>query len=173
MNSPEIRARFEGEAARLRPILLRIAMSITGSADDADDIAQETLLKLWFLRDKIDEYTCIDAPARIIARNLSLNALRNRRHTTSIEGCEHLFFAEDVLAKAEITEEMTQAIGRLPNTEQAVLKMKHLEGMETEEIAKLIGSSPGAVRSALSRARQRIRQLFTQQTHQKQQHDKH
>lgn len=172
MTALEIRNRFEGEAARLRPILLRIAMSITGSADDADDIAQETLLKLWFLRDKIHEYSCIDAPARIIARNLSLNAIRDRRPSVAIEQCEHMFFADDAGIASEINEEMTLAIAKLPDTEQAVLKMKHLEGMETEEIAKLIGSSPGAVRSALSRAREKIRKLFTQQTYHKQ-HDKH
>ena len=171
MNALEIRARFEGEAARLRPILLRIAVSITGSADDADDIAQETLLKLWFLRDRIHEYASIDAPARVIARNLSLNALRDRHTTVPIEECSQLF-CDDEQAKAEITEEMMLAINHLPDTEQAVLKMKHLEGMETEEIARLIGSSPGAVRSALSRARERIRKLYTRQTIHKQ-HDKH
>ena len=60
----------------------------------------------------------------------------------------------------ELSDELSLALESLPDTEQAVLRMKHLEGMETEEIAGLIQSTPGAVRTALSRARRHIRELY-------------
>ncbi|MCM1450744.1 MAG: RNA polymerase sigma factor [Clostridium sp.] len=160
MTNTEIRERFEREAIRLRPILLRVAASITGNADEADDIAQETLLKLWFLRDRLEKYTSIDAPARVIARNLSLNAIRDRRPTVGMDDCELRGIADDDGERERLDEELALAISKLPGTEQAVLRMKHIEGMETEEIAALIGSTPGAVRSALSRGRERIRKLY-------------
>ncbi|MCM1224011.1 MAG: RNA polymerase sigma factor [Lachnospiraceae bacterium] len=160
MTTTEIRERFEREAIRLRPILLRVAASITGSADEADDIAQETLLKLWFLRDRLEEYANIDAPARVIARNLSLNVIRNRKPTVAMDDCELRNIADDDSSQESMPEELTLAISKLPGTEQAVLRMKHLDGMETEEIAALIGATPGAVRSALSRGRERIRKLY-------------
>lgn len=59
-----------------------------------------------------------------------------------------------------IDPDIMEAIEALPKMEQAVLKMKHIEGMETEEIASLIGSNPGAVRTALSRARKRVRDIY-------------
>ena len=54
-----------------------------------------------------------------------------------------------------------QAIDMLPGVEQAVLRMRHIDGMEIEEIASISSSTPGAVRTALSRARRRVRQLYT------------
>ncbi len=152
------RSRFESEAGRLRPMLLRVAVSITGNEEDSADVVQETLLKLWFLRDRLNEYESVEAPARVIVRNLSLNVLRHRA-LSPVYACE---IPETVTCDPEesLSDEMTAALARLPDTEQAVLKMKHLEGFETEEIAEMIHSTPGAVRTALSRARRRIREYY-------------
>lgn len=159
--TPEItRSTFESEAGRLRPTLLRVAASIIGT-DEAQDVVQETLLKLWFLRDRLQEYSSIDAPARVIVRNLSLNVLRSRR--TCPVDCAALPDIADENNDTGFSDELLKAIASLPDTEQAVLRMKHLEGMETEEIALLIHSTPGAVRTALSRARLRIRELYKPQ----------
>ena len=139
-------------------MLLRVAVSITGNEEDSADVVQETLLKLWFLRDRLNEYESVEAPARVIVRNLSLNVLRHRA-LSPVYACE---IPETVTCDPEesLSDEMTAALARLPDTEQAVLKMKHLEGFETEEIAEMIHSTPGAVRTALSRARRRIREYY-------------
>lgn len=152
------RSRFESEARRLRPVLLRAAVSITGNVDDAADVVQEAFLKLWFMRDRLVEYASVDAPARVIVRNLSLNVLRNRQHSHSdIDRLSEIPYEE---TDKELNDKLSLALESLPDTEQAVLRMKHLEGMETEEIAGLIQSTPGAVRTALSRARRHIRELY-------------
>ena len=49
----------------------------------------------------------------------------------------------------------------LPTVEQAVLRMRHIDGMEIEEIAAISSSTTGAVLTALSRARRRIRDIYT------------
>ncbi len=149
---------FEREAGRLRPVLLRVAASIV-SDTEAEDIVQETLLKLWFLRDRLAAYSSIDAIARVITRNLSINHLRSRRYQ-AVDVATLPDVEDESDADSAISDELQTAILSLPDTEQAVLRMKHLEGMETEEIASMIHSSPGAVRTALSRARCRIRKLF-------------
>jgi len=152
------RSRFESEARRLRPVLLRVAVSITGNSDDAADVVQEAFLKLWFMRDRLVEYACVDAPARVIVRNLSLNVLRNRHSSDpDLTRLSDIPYEE---TDKELSDELALALESLPDTEQAVLRMKHLEGMETEEIAGLIQSTPGAVRTALSRARRHIRELY-------------
>ena len=94
----------------------------------------------------------------VIVRNLSLNVLRNR-HPSDPD----LTRLSDIPCEEtdkELSDELSLALESLPDTEQAVLRMKHLEGMETEEIAGLIQSTPGAVRTALSRARRHIRELY-------------
>ncbi len=167
MTALTIRARFESEASRLRPMMQRLALSITGSEDDADDVAQETLLKLWFARDRLDRYASIDALARVIARNLSINMLRNRRNVIAWDSSGVPDLADEEYAEPALPDELLRIINELPDTEHAVMRMKHIEGMETDEIARLIHSTPGAVRTALSRGRERIRQLYTRNTNQK------
>jgi len=152
------RSRFESEAGRLRPMLLRVAVSITGNEEDSADVVQETLLKLWFLRDRLHEYESVEAPARVIVRNLSLNLVRHRALSPIDTGVLPETGAYD--REESLSDEMTEALARLPDTEQAVLRMKHLEGFETEEIAEMIHSTPGAVRTAWSRARRRIREYY-------------
>lgn len=68
--------------------------------------------------------------------------------------------ADKPLLESEEMEEVLQAITTLPDLQQAVLRMKHIEGFEVEEIARLTGSTPIAVRTNLSRARKRIREQF-------------
>lgn len=159
MTSEMTRNRFEDEARRLRPTLLRVAASITGNADDAADVAQETLLKLWYMRQRLHAYSSIDAIARVIARNLSINVLRSK-HPAESAGLSLADSIADDSTDEELSEELSEALAGLPGTEQIVLRMKHLDGMEVEEIAAVIQSTPGAVRTALCRARRRIRQLY-------------
>ena len=56
--------------------------------------------------------------------------------------------------------QLMEMIARLPDLQQAVLRMKHVEGFEVEEIAQLTGTNPVAVRTNLSRARKKIREQF-------------
>ena len=57
-------------------------------------------------------------------------------------------------------DELNALIKRLPDGQQILLRMKHIDGMETSEIAQMIGSTDGAVRVQLSRARNKVRELF-------------
>ncbi len=122
------RSRFESEARRLRPVLLRAAVSITGNVEDAADVVQEAFLKLWFMRDRLVEYASVDAPARVIVRNLSLNVLRKRHPSHSdIDLLSDIPYEE---TDKELSDKLSLALESLPDTEQAVLRMKHLESME-------------------------------------------
>lgn len=153
---------FESEAARLRPVIMRIAVRITLDEEDAADVTQETLLRLWHLRDRLSEYNSIEAVARTIARNLSLNYVRDRHSSSSVE--VHGDFPDTATAEEgytdEVSDELLDAIKALPDRDQMILRMKHIDELEIEEICRIIRVSPGAVRTALSRARKRIRELF-------------
>ena len=67
---------------------------------------------------------------------------------------------EELFEQAEKMQELLEMIARLPDLQQAVLRMKHVEGFEVEEIAQLTGTNPVAVRTNLSRARKKIREQF-------------
>ncbi|WP_301206968.1 RNA polymerase sigma factor, partial [Paramuribaculum intestinale] len=87
-----------------------------------------------------------------------LNRLRSLRPHADISEAERTLDGE---ADGRDFQALMQAIDMLPGVEQAVLRMRHIDGMEIEEIASISSSTPGAVRTALSRARRRVRQLYT------------
>ena len=163
------RQQFEIEAKRMRPALLRLASRYMEDADEAEDVIQDVLLKLWFLREKLDRYRSVDALAMVITKHLCSNQLRTRRMETvelqqdmQIAGSET---TDQRLLEAEETREVLRVISTLPNLQQAVLRMKHIEGFEVEEIARLTGSTPIAVRTNLSRARKKVREQFIGKEH--------
>lgn len=73
-----------------------------------------------------------------------------------------LAFTEEKLIVMEERTEIDEIIASLPSAQQALLKMKHVEGLEVNEISRITGSSPGAIRVTLSRTRHQIKELFMQ-----------
>lgn len=156
--------KFEIEAKRMRPALLRMAVRYLENSDEAEDVVQDTLLKLWFLRDRLEQYRSVDALAIVINKHLCINRLRNVRiekvdleQGTGIGGGEN---PEMKLVEKENIKELFEAISTLPDLQQSILRMKHIEGFEVEEIARLTGSTPVAIRTNLSRARKRVKEQF-------------
>ena len=64
------------------------------------------------------------------------------------------------LEHKDAANQVIHLMDRLPELQQKILKMKHVEGFEVEEIAELTGGNVEAVRVNLSRARKRIRELY-------------
>ena len=144
--------------------MVAYARRVLGDPDEAEDVIQEVFLKLWCIRDELDRYREVGAVAMQATKNLCLNRLRANER---MEGEERMLqMASDepppdvyVELKDHI-QQVLRIMQQLPDRQQAVLRMRHVEGFEVEEIAALIGSSPQAVRMNLSRARKRVKDLF-------------
>ena len=148
----------------MRPSLLRLALHYTEDEDEAEDVVQEVLLKLWFLRERLETYRSIDALGVVITKHLCLSRKRGR-HLDKVPLEEGMvIIGEDSpewrMVREERMDEILELIAGLPDLQQAVLRMKHVEGFEVEEIARLTGSNPIAVRTNLSRARKKVREQF-------------
>lgn len=154
---------FKNEILPMRNRLIAYALRLTENEDDAEDIVQEVFLKLWFMRDRLSGYENIPSLAFTVAKHLSLDLKKRKRHE-----CEELsaeWQSEDETPLQELehrdeVERLMSLIDELPDLQQSILRMKHLEGLETEEIAALSGCSVEAVRMNLSRARKKIRDKF-------------
>lgn len=145
-------------------MLVRYAIRMVHDEDKAEDLVQDTLLKLWNIHDSLEQYRSVDALATTIIRNLSLNTIRDDHKAdvdedTMAQIADTSSFENDMM-DAEETSEVMRLIGLLPDMQQTVLRMKHVEGLEIDEIAQMIGSKPDAVRQNLSRARKKIRDQF-------------
>jgi len=148
---------FKEEAQRLRPRLMLTARRYLGE-DDAEDTVQDALLRLWQMVGELRQP--LDALALRLTRNLCIDKVRRKRPTLTLTDGGETGEADD---NDERIERMMAVVSTLPDLQQTVLRLRHLEGMEMNEIADLIGSSEVAIRKALSRARQAVRQKYLKQ----------
>lgn len=159
---------FERMAIPLRKRIVSMVRGMSAESDPslADDVAQDTLLKLWTIREKLDEYRSVESLAMVIARNRAIDMLRETAGVTvgldAIGDHGSIPSAEEAMIRSESAGDLLGIIASLPSVQQAVIRMRHLEGMEIEDIARLTGSTPGSIRVALSRARQNIKEIFMQ-----------
>lgn len=150
----------------LRKKLINISWRMMEDKSDAEDIVQETFLKLWLIREKLDGYNSIEALAIQVAKNLALDKLK--RHRPEGPNIETLSLDSGYRSPAEqleqrdAAERIRQLIGQLPTLQQTIIRMKDVEGYELAEIAEITGTQVEAVRVNLSRARKKIREQFLQ-----------
>ena len=157
-------AQFKNEILPLRERLMQYAERLLNNKSDAEDVIQEVFLKLWLMRNELSNYNSIDALSLTMTKHLCLNRLKvNQREQESLNG--HVFIDENLspieqLEQKDSVEYAMRIIDMLPDLQQSVLRMKHIEGLEIDEIAALMGSAPEAIRMNLSRARKKVKEFF-------------
>ena len=143
---------FQQQAGELRKQLVSIAHKYMGNTDEAEDIAQDAMVKLWLMREQLT--LPIAGMASIVTRNLCIDALRKKHQTIDIAQLpDEADFSDD----GEQIEQLLKVIDSLPSTQRTILRMRHLQGMEMREIALVLGSTEVSVRKTLSRARKVVR----------------
>ena len=138
----------------MRPQLINQARRYLADTDDAEDVVQDALLRLWQMREQLTPP--LVRIAVVVTRNLAIDHLRRRRPAASLE----LVAAEEEPSADERTERILAIVDMLPPLQQTILRLRHMEGMEMADIAELTGSNEVAVRKALSRARQAVREKY-------------
>lgn len=157
------RATFEQIAARLRPLILRIGRGFFGSADDAEDVAQETLVQLWHYCERLDAGRNVEALALRVAKNCCVN-MKRRQHLQVVRGEEHLLTVNpqlspsphEELERQEGVSAFDEAVGLLQPRERQLFEMRQLEGLSTEEIARQTGMAKASVQSMIAMARKKL-----------------
>lgn len=154
---------FEILAQRLRGQMLTLAKGLLTSDDDASDAVQDTMMKLWLSRTRLEQARSADALCITICRNLCIDRLRSRRNECGNEIPEIAdasLSALDRMVEQDNNRLAENIIASLPDGLQLILRMKHIEGLEVSQIARITGSSEASVRVSLSRARKRVRDIF-------------
>ena len=156
---------FEQQASRLRAVALKASASAGADADTAQDIAQETMIRLWQMRD--DPRLCNpDGYAATIAHHLTLNHLRRQpplpideRHCTSQTSPSPL----ELMVQNEEEQWLQQRIRDLPPTQHAILHMRQVEQRSNAQIASFLGIKETSVSTLLSKARRQLLEEIRQQ----------
>ena len=145
----------------LLPRLRRFAQSLTGNADDANDLVQTAMERALKAMATLDDDAMLDAWMFQIIRNLWIDGLRKRRsegvHET-IDDWSHLSDVDGRTAtEARLTaRKAAAAMDRLPHDQQEILRRVCVEGQSYKDAARELDIPIGTVMSRLSRARLRL-----------------
>ena len=154
---------FNGLVEREVPRLRRYARALTRSADRADDLVQETLLRAISKSHLWQTGTDIRAWLFTIMHNHYVNMVRRAMRdeaTVDIEQMSSSLVAvTDPTASSQLRE-LDQALARLPGEQREVILLVGLEGMSYETAANVLSVPVGTVRSRLSRGRDALRRLM-------------
>lgn len=150
--------------------VMGIAWRMLGDKEDARDAAQETFLRVYKHLNKFDETQDFAAWLYRIAVNVcrDLGRKRGRGNPTSLEAEREAGTLKEP-ASSHNTEHsamhaqeralVVRALATLSEKERAALVLRDLEGLPTEEVARILGSTPTTVRSQISTARVKIKQF--------------
>jgi RNA polymerase sigma-70 factor (ECF subfamily) len=139
----------------------RVAYHILESQEDAEDAVQELYLKLIKSPAKFSEIQDPAAFGITILRNICLDIIRRREKRKSEELHEYMIADESspdkTAAEKDKLRVLIQEIGRLPQKQSMVLKMRTIDGLEYEEIAQRTGLSQVNIRVLISIARKTLK----------------
>jgi RNA polymerase sigma-70 factor, ECF subfamily len=150
---------FKKQVFILKDKLFRLSNRLLGNIPEAEDITQEVMLKLWEMRGKLEQYQSIEALAMTTTRNLSLDRIRYQKvrwaHADDVKPEET--YTNNPAEKSDIESWMKKIMAQLPETQQTILHLRDVEGMEYEEIAPIVEMNVETIRVNLSRARKKVR----------------
>ena len=159
----DTRREFEERLAECGPLAYRVARGVLRNTADAEDVAQETLLRAYRRFDRLRDRTRFRAWLVRIAFRLALDRLRSGKRRdlrdTVWSQPEHqppTRTAEDLAASKELQAHLDNALAELPEKLRLVLLLAAMEGHTIEEIAGMLGISTGTVKSRIFYARKQL-----------------
>ena len=157
---------FRNDVLPLKNVLYRLALRITLNHEEAEDVVQDTLIKIWNRRDSWQNIDSIEAFSLTICRNLALD--RNKRkgngHETRDEGTANIREASSTPYEQAIRNDkialVRQLVNMLPEKQRSCLQLRDFEGKQYKEISEILGISEEQVKVNIFRARQAIKQKY-------------
>ncbi len=153
---------FKTLLAAAIPQLRAFGRSLTGSADGADDLVQETMLKAWTARGRFIAGTNMRAWTHVILRNIYFSQVRRARFKGEWDE-----FAADLLLAVPGNQEshvalsdLQRALMQLPAEQREALILMGAGGMTCEQVAEISQCATGTVKSRVARARAALRGLL-------------
>ena len=152
------RSAFEQKARSWRQKALQVSRHYGAGKDEAEDIAQDVMLRLWQMHDELERYQSVEGIVALMAKHLLRNHQRRKPSETLDEAVvvSLLTSPQDELEMKEDDEWLTNKLQQLPTTQRTLLYMRQVERRSHEEIATLLGIETTSVSTLLARARRTL-----------------
>jgi len=156
--------------------LINFIYRTIGDRDRAEDLVQETFVRVYRHLHRFDQSKKFSTWAYTIAGNLAKNELRNRSRNPLVlfqtikknwdsdhrplEWEDHTYRPDDLFRKRHLRQMVERAVTQLPEHHRIVFVLRELEGKTYEEISEITGVNLGTVKSRLNRARNNFAQVI-------------
>lgn len=156
---------FRKDILPLKDKLFRLALRITFDRAEAEDIVQETMIRVWNKRNEWDELGSVEAYCLTVARNLAIDRSEKKDSqtmelTTEVEQTPDASSPYDRLVNKERLKLVHRLVGELPEKQRLIMQLRDVEDKSYKEIAAALRLTEEQVKVNLFRARQKVKQKF-------------
>ena len=145
---------INGEQEKLRRFLLALCL---GNKAEADDIAQETLMKAYLSSSGYQDCGKFTAWLYKIASNTFIDHRRTARNSTSLDEADRISDSQFSADRKFEYQDLYEALSLLTPAERAPILLFYIKGYSVKEISKILDCSEQAVKTRLSRGREHLR----------------
>lgn len=158
------RKEFENLIPGLRPKMVRIGLIFLGNIDDAEDVAQDALMRLWNSCEQLSSNRNIETLAVMVTKSVCVEKYRMMQKSNSEQVEENLisdsYSADSAVIAAETRQEIFSAIRQLSPREQQLVRKRYLEDRSAEEISKEMRIAKPSLKSMLSTAKSKLKKIL-------------
>ena len=149
----------------LKDKLFRLALRITFDRAEAEDVVQDTMIRVWNKREEWTQFGSIEAYCLTVAKNLAIDRsqkkeAQNVELTPEMEEESEISGPYDQLVNNERMSIIHRLINELPEKQRLIMQLRDIEGESYKERAKILNLTEEQVKVNLFRARQKVKQRY-------------
>ncbi len=152
---------FMNDVLPLKDKLFRLAWRITLNRTEAEDVVQDTLIRVWNQREQWSAIRNPETFCLTICRNLALDRIKRAAHLPlpeqEQEPADNQPAPDEALSGNERLRMVRTAMDELPEVQRAIMELRDIEGMTYQEIAETLSVTETQVKVYLHRARTKIK----------------
>jgi RNA polymerase sigma factor (sigma-70 family) len=141
---------------RYQALAARVAYVITASSAEAEDVTQDAFVKAYYALERFRA----GAPFRPWLLRIVANEAKNRKAAADRASGETALSPEDAAVAGDLRAGLLAALGRLREDDRLVLSYRYFLDLSESEMAATLGVARGTVKSRLSRAMTRLREVY-------------
>ena len=156
---------FRNDILPLKDKLFRLALRITLDRAEAEDVVQDTMIRVWNKRDEWSQFESVEAYCLTVAKNLAIDRSQKREAqnvelTPEMEEEPDANSPYDRMVHDERMSIINRLVNELPEKQRLIMQLRDIEGKSYKEIAAVLSLTEEQVKVNLFRARQKVKQTF-------------
>ncbi len=151
---------FESLSAKAGETARRVALDICTNEADAEDVAQDVMLRLWTMHLHIGDSAEMLRLAKVMGQRMAIDLWR---HNSRVELTDRMsepaalaISPQEEMEEQEDIQWFLQRMEALPPAEYQILRMRQVEQLDNVEIARILQIKPASVATLLARARHKM-----------------